>query len=322
MSFLNHFLYKNAKPSTSTSVNSDVILETPTCSRNKRTRASISSDTSPIDVDLKRKDSKISPENISHLTVHSESTGASVVSVIQMSESEEEMAHQDESEETMEGMIDRLLRQSERRQNKRWKEEISLIADQFESLRQELQPVFAAVDKLPRIEQGLNSASVQIAQISRTERRNNIIVHGVPEKTDETFRDRDAEIERISKLLKLNKMDYSEAIRLGKKLQDKSRPLLIKLMRFREKAEIQSKSSLLKGSGISISDDLSPDERKVRGLLNAKRKAIMNDDKKAQCKIRNGAMTAQTKGQTEVYKVNTSTWTLEKMTQKTSRTGI
>jgi hypothetical protein len=103
MSFLNHFLYKNAKPSTSTSVSSDVILETPTSSRNKRTRASISSDTSPIDFDLKRKDSKISPENISHPTVHSESTGASVVSVIQMSESEEEMAHQDDSEETMEG---------------------------------------------------------------------------------------------------------------------------------------------------------------------------------------------------------------------------
>jgi hypothetical protein len=91
-------------------------------------------------------------------------------------------------------------------------------------------------------------------------------------------------------------------------------PLLIKMIRFREKADILGKWKLLKGTGIS-SEDCSPDERKARAILNKKRKEILDADNTASCKIRNGNMTVTVNGREEHYKVNENTWILEKKTR-------
>jgi hypothetical protein len=87
------------------------------------------------------------------------------------------------------------------------------------------------------------------------------------------------------------------------------------MIRFREKADILGKWKLLKGTGISISEDCSPDERKARAIMNKKRKEILDADNTASCKIRNGNMTVTVNGREEHYKVNENTWILEKKTR-------
>jgi hypothetical protein len=45
-------------------------------------------------------------------------------------------------------------------------------------------------------------------------------------------------------------------------------------MRFRDKMEIMSQTSKLKGKNISINDDLLPEERKARAIFRAKRSEL------------------------------------------------
>jgi hypothetical protein len=90
----------------------------------------------------------------------------------------------------------------------------------------------------------------------------------------------------------------------------KKRPLLINIVGYREKAEILSKWKLLKGTGVTIGDDPFPEERKTRAMLNSKRKDITQFDKMAKCRIRNGVMSVQSKGNDERYRVNEANWTL------------
>jgi hypothetical protein len=100
------------------------------------------------------------------------------------------------------------------------------LSEQFESLRNDLKPVFKA-KKIPKLESNVQKVLWQVNHLNRTERRNNIIVYGLIEKNGETFKDGDFEIYKFAKTLKIRSMDYSESIRLGKQPKDKPRPRLI-----------------------------------------------------------------------------------------------
>lgn len=69
----------------------------------------------------------------------------------------------------------------------------------------------------------------------RNEKRNNIIVIGIPESSNETHQDRDKVIENLSTQLKIAKIDYDYANRIGRKNHAKPRPILIRLIRNHEK---------------------------------------------------------------------------------------
>jgi hypothetical protein len=217
-------------------------------------------------------------------------------------------------DQTMEEMIDRLLRETEKRQNRIRKQDMQQLSEQFESLRNDLKPVFDAIDKIPQLESNIQKVLLQVNRVNRSERKNNIIVYGLFEKDGETFKDRDFEVDKLAKTLKIGSMDYSESFRLGKQQKGKSRPMLIKMVRFRDKAEILSKWKLLQGTGVSIKDDLSVEERKVRGILSARCREIQQGDKSAKCQIRNGMMTVTTNRGEERFMVNEETFTIERAT--------
>jgi hypothetical protein len=91
---------------------------------------------------------------------------------------------------------------------------------------------------------------------------------------------------------------------------------LYRIRGYRDKAEILANWKLLNGTGISVSDDLSQEERKARAILNNKRKEIMLKDKKAVCRIRNETLFSKTGEGEKRYKVDKMTGLLEEQRQR------
>jgi hypothetical protein len=114
------------------------------------------------------------------------------------------------------------------------------------------------------------------------------------EVNNESFRDIHSAIQDLAKKVNLKEIDYSQLRRLGGYAAKNPRPLMVKFIRYRNKAEILANWKLLNGTGISVSDDLSQEERKAKAILNNKRKEIMLKEKKAVCRIGNGTIYSKT----------------------------
>jgi hypothetical protein len=65
----------------------------------------------------------------------------------------------------------------------------------------------------------------------------------------------------------------------------KSRPILIKLIRLRDKFEILNAAKKLRGTSIYIHQDLSPEDRKINAILRTHLKEIKQHNPDAKCRI-------------------------------------
>jgi hypothetical protein len=104
-------------------------------------------------------------------------------------------------------------------------------------------------------------------------RKKNIIIQGIPEKKDESWK----ELENADFYLKLgitDKPDYDDCFRLGKRTTGKPRPILLKLIRQRDKTNIMSRRKQLKGTSIFANDDNPKEVRKQLSLLRLKEKQL------------------------------------------------
>ncbi|XP_077536069.1 uncharacterized protein LOC144148407 [Haemaphysalis longicornis] len=116
--------------------------------------------------------------------------------------------------------------------------------------------------------------TVQILQNKLTEledrsRRNNILVYGIDEKDDETNDDLEAAVVQgvFNTVLGVNVRSAERIHRIGRKRPDKARPVIVKLFDYREKMDVFSKCSKLKGTEVSISEDYSVATRQKRKKL-------------------------------------------------------
>jgi len=68
------------------------------------------------------------------------------------------------------------------------------------------------------------------------------------------------------------------------------RPMLVKLLRYRDKLQIKSNAKLLKGTNIFINDDMTLEERQKEGSLRKKKRELQNENPKIVCSIRHGRL--------------------------------
>ncbi|XP_042147735.1 uncharacterized protein LOC121047579 [Ixodes scapularis] len=109
----------------------------------------------------------------------------------------------------------------------------------------------------------------KIDDLENRGRRNNLIIHGMEELPDEStdslhdqlingvFRDR----------LGISITGVERCHRLGRKVADKARPVILKLIDFREKLSVLKNCRKLKGSKIFVTEDFSLRVREIRRHL-------------------------------------------------------
>ena len=113
----------------------------------------------------------------------------------------------------------------------------------------------------------------------RALRRNNVIIVGLPDEGTQASAD-----EEVSKMLadRLQLQDLRfEARRLGKKVGDKCRPILVQFHDQKTKLSVMRKQAMLKGHNLYINDDLTPFQRRNQISLLARMKAARNEGKSA-----------------------------------------
>jgi hypothetical protein len=156
-----------------------------------------------------------------------------------------------------------------------------------------LEPVTKFMCELQSIKPTVEKLQLTVQTLSKSEKRNNVIIFGIPEVQNESNEDRDAEIEKLSTTLQVPKPDYDYAFRVGKRVAGRERPLLIRFLRLRDKWLIMQSTSKLKGTKIYINDDLTHEERYQQSFLRKKRMELTKADRSIKTKIRNNKLVVE-----------------------------
>ena len=132
--------------------------------------------------------------------------------------------------------------------------------------------------------EGLLSSATRMEYLEGQSRRNNLVFEGLPESPNETWAESE---DKVRKLLVENlKMGPQHAIemerahRTGKPAQNgRSRPVVVKFLRYKDKQTVLMKAKFLKGTGIYINEDYTEAVRqRHRELLPAMRAARVHGD--------------------------------------------
>lgn len=157
-------------------------------------------------------------------------------------------------------------------------------------IKNEMQPIHEFISSLKVLNSDVKVVKTEIQIIKENERRKNIVVYGIKENPNENYFERDKIIENLATTLKIPTLDYDDSFRLGKFSPDNPRPLLIKLLRQRDKQTVMRNWGNLKGTPITIRDDLTPLEKKANFELRKKKSEILLSYPRANVKIKNGKL--------------------------------
>jgi hypothetical protein len=153
-------------------------------------------------------------------------------------------------------------------------------------VREELEPLDRLVSRTANLEKVVTDLNKNLQKIESNDMKRNIIIYGYDEKARENWKELDAKLEDLRLKLGLGqKIDYDLAFRLGKPRPGESRPILIKLLRTRDKFEILSAAKNLKGTNIYIHQDMTPEDRKTNALLRKHIKDVKQTNPDAKCKV-------------------------------------
>jgi hypothetical protein len=168
-----------------------------------------------------------------------------------------------------------------------------------------LQPLSDLVTKVGIIEKTVSNLKLNLSKLETRDRKKNIVIFGIKEPENESARHILSALEGLSNSLGLQKaFDYDDAFRMGKKDSTKDRPLLVKLLRYRDKQELMRSRMNLKGTSISVKDDCTPEERKMEAALRKKKYEIMRTTPTAECRIRGEVLVVQHAGKTTTWTYN------------------
>lgn len=121
---------------------------------------------------------------------------------------------------------------------------------------------------IKRIQMENQELKQRIVELEDRSRRNNIVISGVPETAKETWDDTEAVVVELFKSkMNLEKIVIERAHRVGKKKADGTRPIVCKLLNFKDKERIRKNSFKLKDSGVYINEDFSVNTRNARYYL-------------------------------------------------------
>ena len=106
----------------------------------------------------------------------------------------------------------------------------------------------------------------KLEEMERRDRRNNVILYGVPESENEKYADCQTKfVEAVEEVLpgKLKYGDVVRAHRIGKKRGDKCRPLIARLVRTVDKLAVLSAREEFRACGKGVSNDLTEMQRQM-----------------------------------------------------------
>ena len=121
----------------------------------------------------------------------------------------------------------------------------------------------AVTDALDRNKAVLERHIVRIEndleELQQYSRRTNVLIHGLEEKRDEVTDQVAHEVFTGKLEVPLIDRDISRSHRLGKKVEGKNRPIIVRMTRYNAKKLVYDAKSKLKGSGIVITENLTND---------------------------------------------------------------
>ncbi len=97
-------------------------------------------------------------------------------------------------------------------------------------------------------------------------RRNNLVLDGVTESPGETWTETEEKVQKIlMEKLQLQKVEVERTHRAGKPSGgDRPRPIVIKLLRYKDREAILQRAKSLKGTNIYINEDFTDSVRRKR----------------------------------------------------------
>lgn len=214
----------------------------------------------------------------------------------------------------MQATFERMLRKSEKRVQKHFQK---IFSDQVGKLKQELKVALLNAEQVPKLQEKVGELEQTVKWLVSSDKLKNIVIHGIEYKQNETRDDRHSLIQSVAQKLNLSHIDYSEAYRLGPKRNSK-RPLLIKLLRRSDKDQIMAHAKHLKGTPVSIRDDLEPNERRARGIIHKKKLELLASNPTTKFSVRNGVLIASVGDSRIFFKPNMETGIAEQITNATS----
>ena len=130
----------------------------------------------------------------------------------------------------------------------------------------------------------------EVAEEKDKERRSkNILIHGAIEPTEDQPTKDDEWVKKLIQNLRV-KVNMKHMVRIGAKAEGKHRPILVTLKDEREKETIFGNLHTLKGNddykGVSICEDLTPEERKVFKDLAAEARAKNTEETEGIWRVR------------------------------------
>ncbi|XP_065662636.1 uncharacterized protein LOC136085270 [Hydra vulgaris] len=113
----------------------------------------------------------------------------------------------------------------------------------------------------------------KLREIEDRSRRNNLKVDGINKNEGESWKESELKVKKVfEELLSVKNVQIERAHRTGKKEPNKPRTIVIKLLDFKDKVAILSKSSNLKGKNIYINEDFCSETTQIRKGLREKMK--------------------------------------------------
>lgn len=146
--------------------------------------------------------------------------------------------------------------------------EITEIKSDVKQIKEDLKAQVTQInlinEKITSVEKVNLNLQLQITNIERYIRQNNIIFFGVKENNKDLEFIIDFTTQKLDVSISIN--DINNYYRIGNK-GDKPRPLVVKLISLLKKRELMNNARKLKGSGIYISEDLTPQDREDHKIL-------------------------------------------------------
>ena len=150
----------------------------------------------------------------------------------------------------------------------------------------------AAQDQLRQLQSKvdtLTSKQVCLEKEKEREKRNKNVLFGNVREGESPNETREKVGEVIRDLLKADCKPI-EARRVGKQVQGKSRLIWVKLKSEEDKLQLLRQAKALKGTGLFLAEDLSPEERKHRRSLVAEMKKARDEGKRAFIRYSDGKL--------------------------------
>lgn len=153
---------------------------------------------------------------------------------------------------------------------------ISGLVDRIDSLEQKLNELNSLSTEVKnmklstsKLEKQVSTLIDKVDDLENRSRRNNLIIYGLEEPFEEKYEDLKAKVQDdiFQQKLEITVTGIERCHRLGKKTNDKPRPVIIKFLDYREKTNVLSSAFKLKGSTLSLSEDFSKQVRETRRQL-------------------------------------------------------